>query len=80
MMKIQNKKLVVHKTGIRPATKDRRPMLGKHPDHDCVYIFNGFGAKGVSLIPYYSKMMIDLLVNQNQPHIDVNISRFFKYI
>ncbi|MCH7399079.1 FAD-binding oxidoreductase [Belliella sp. DSM 107340] len=80
LMKIQKKMLVVHKTGIRPATKDRRPMLGKHPDHDCVYIFNGFGAKGVSLIPYYSKMMIDLLVNQNQPHIDVNISRFFKYI
>ncbi|MFD2037650.1 NAD(P)/FAD-dependent oxidoreductase [Belliella marina] len=80
LMKIQSKRLIVHKAGIRPATKDRRPMLGKHPEHDCVYIFNGFGAKGVSLVPYYSKMMMDLLINKNQPNKDVNISRFFKYI
>ncbi|SNS62049.1 Glycine/D-amino acid oxidase [Belliella buryatensis] len=80
LVNIENKKVVVHKTGIRPATKDRRPFLGKHPEHESVYIFNGFGAKGVSLIPYYSKMMIDLLIKKNEPHPDVNISRFFKYI
>lgn len=80
LVKIKGKKLVNHKTGIRPATKDRRPMLGKHPDHESVYVFNGFGAKGVSLVPYYSKMMVDLLINDKQPHQDVNISRFFKYI
>lgn len=80
LVKIKDKKLVYHKTGIRPATKDRRPILGKHPDHESVYVFNGFGAKGVSLVPYYSKMLVDLLLNNNQPHNDVNISRFFKYI
>lgn len=80
LVKIKSKNLVYHKTGIRPATKDRRPMLGKHPDQESVYVFNGFGAKGVSLVPYYSKMMVDLLINNNQPHDDVNISRFFKYI
>lgn len=80
LVKIKAKKLVNHKTGIRPATKDRRPMLGKHPDHESVYVFNGFGAKGVSLVPFYSKMMVNLLINNNQPHNDVNISRFFKYI
>ncbi|MCH7408311.1 FAD-binding oxidoreductase [Belliella sp. DSM 111904] len=80
LMKIKEKEVVNHKVGIRPATKDRRPFLGKHPKHESVYIFNGFGAKGVSLIPYYSKMMVDLLINKNEPHSDVNISRFFKYI
>lgn len=80
LIKIKEKKLVNHKTGIRPATKDRRPTLGKHPDHQNVYVFNGFGAKGVSLVPYYSTMMVDLLIKCNQPHDDVNINRFFKYI
>ncbi|MCH7400644.1 NAD(P)/FAD-dependent oxidoreductase [Belliella kenyensis] len=80
LMSIRQREVVNHKVGIRPATKDRRPFLGKHPKHDSVYIFNGFGAKGVSLIPYYSKMMVDLLIKKNEPHSDVNISRFFKYI
>ncbi|UCS91895.1 FAD-binding oxidoreductase [Echinicola marina] len=76
----EEKELCSHKTGIRPATKDRKPFLGKHPDGESVYIFNGFGAKGVSLVPYYSNMMFDLLESQIEPEKDVNISRFFKYI
>ncbi|GMQ24921.1 FAD-dependent oxidoreductase [Algoriphagus sp. oki45] len=69
-----------HRSGIRPATKDRKPFLGKHPEEDGVYIFNGFGAKGVSLIPYFSRMMRDFLL-QNQPILsEVDIKRYFKYI
>ncbi|AWW32325.1 amino acid oxidase [Echinicola strongylocentroti] len=69
-----------HRTGVRPATKDRKPLLGKHPSAKNVYIFNGFGAKGVSLVPYYSNIMLDLLLENAEPEKDVNISRFFKYI
>ncbi|GAB3649559.1 glycine oxidase ThiO [Echinicola sediminis] len=76
----QQKKVISHRTGIRPATKDRKPILGKHPKDDSVYIFNGFGAKGVSLVPYYSNIMFDLLMGKDEPEKDVNISRFFKYI
>ena len=69
-----------HKTGIRPATKDRKPFLGKHPLEDSVYIFNGFGAKGVSLIPYFSKMMSDYLLYSKPISTEVDIARYFKYI
>lgn len=69
-----------HKTGIRPATKDRKPFLGKHPIEDSVYIFNGFGAKGVSLIPYFSKMMVEYLIKSQPISSDVDIARYFKYI
>ncbi|WP_343852021.1 FAD-dependent oxidoreductase [Algoriphagus jejuensis] len=69
-----------HKIGIRPATKDRKPFLGKHPIEDSVYIFNGFGAKGVSLIPYFSKMMTSHLINSEPVIADVDIARYFKYI
>ncbi len=69
-----------HKTGIRPATKDRKPFLGKHPREDSVYIFNGFGAKGVSLTPFFSKMMADYLIKSQPISAEVNIARYFKYI
>ena len=68
-------RIAAHRTGIRPATKDRRPFLGKHPTHESVYIFNGFGAKGVSLIPYYSKVMVAFMLEGKEPEKEVNITR-----
>jgi len=70
----------MHEWGIRPATRDRKPFLGKHPVHDQVYVFNGFGAKGVSLAPYFSTEMLNLLTLGKEPQKAVNINRFFKYI
>jgi glycine/D-amino acid oxidase-like deaminating enzyme len=67
-----------HRFGIRPATKDRKPFIGEHPEHPGVYIFNGFGAKGVSLIPYYSKIMVEMLLYGHKPEKEVNIARFKK--
>jgi glycine oxidase len=72
---IDKKRVIHHKSGIRPATKDRRPFLGKHPAFESVYIFNGFGAKGVSLVPYFSKMMTEFLVESQEIQKEVNISR-----
>ena len=69
-----------HKVGVRPATKDRKPFLGKHPEAQSVYIFNGFGAKGVSLVPYFSAVMRDFLLEGHPLPEEVSISRYFKYI
>ncbi|MDO9550943.1 FAD-binding oxidoreductase [Rhodonellum sp.] len=77
---VEGKRVIHHKTGIRPTTRDRKPILGKHPEYESVYIFNGFGPKGVSLVPYYSKMMVELLIHGNRPEKEVDISRFFNYI
>ncbi len=69
-----------HKVGIRPATKDRKPFLGKHPEASHVYVFNGFGAKGVSLVPYFSAQMRDFLLENKPLSPEVSISRYFAYI
>jgi len=74
------KKIVSHKFGIRPATRDRKPFLGKHPAVDNVYSFNGFGAKGVSLIPYLSKIFVKLILEGEPLPKEVDIARYFKYI
>lgn len=80
LVKIPLEEVVSHKTGIRPATRDRKPFLGKHPKQESVYIFNGFGAKGVSLIPYFSKMMTLHLTEQKPISKEVDIARYFTYI
>lgn len=80
LVKFPIEEVISHKIGIRPATRDRKPFLGKHPKEQSVYIFDGFGAKGVSLIPYYSKMMTSSLLNHNPISKEVDIARYFNYI
>lgn len=35
-----------HKAAVRPTMKDYEPVLGRHPKHKSVYVFNGLGSKG----------------------------------
>ncbi|MDX2245519.1 MAG: FAD-binding oxidoreductase [Bacteroidia bacterium] len=46
-----------HRAGIRPATPDRRPIAGSHPDFPWIHIFTGFGTKGVLLAPHFSTLL-----------------------
>ncbi|QEC69672.1 FAD-binding oxidoreductase [Panacibacter ginsenosidivorans] len=51
---------------LRPATLERRPFVGLHPQHNSIGIFNGMGTKGCSLAPYFAKQFADHLTH-NQP-------------
>lgn len=64
-----------HFAGIRPSTKDRRAYLGQHPVNKNMYIFGGFGSKGVSLIPYLSKVFINYLLHDDELPKEVDICR-----
>lgn len=62
--------------GVRPTTPDRRPIIGEHPNHQGVYIFNGLGTKGYSLAPLLTKEFVaHLLDGQDLPH-EVSLHRF----
>lgn len=63
--------------GVRPAIVDRRPILGLHPEYKHIAIFNGLGTKGVSLAPYFSKMMADFLIDGQSILEEVKAERFF---
>jgi len=56
-------KVLEQLTGIRPATYDRRPFIGLHPLYKNIAIFNGLGAKGISLAPYFAKHFSQVLLN-----------------
>ena len=61
--------------GIRPATYDRRPFIGKHPEHPAVSIFNGFGTKGVSLVPYFAGQYVNYLLQGGELMPEVDVTR-----
>lgn len=69
--------VVEQKVGIRPATKDRKPFVGLHPEYENLAIFNGLGAKGVSLAPFYAKQLLAHLEHGYELDKEVNIERFF---
>ena len=63
--------------GIRPATSDRKPFLGRHSQLTHVYIFNGLGTKGASWAPYWSEKMADYLIIDDASLLaEVDIARF----
>ncbi len=68
-------KIINHFAGIRPSTKDRRPYLGKHPLYKNIFIFGGIGSKGVSLIPYLSKVFTNYLLNDVELPREADICR-----
>lgn len=62
--------------GIRPASLDRKPILGEHPNIKDVYIVNGMGSKAVSLAPLLTKEMCDFMLNDTPLHTEIDINRF----
>jgi glycine/D-amino acid oxidase-like deaminating enzyme len=66
-----------HKAGIRPACPDRRPLIGLHPEHQTVGVFNGLGTKGISIAPYYASHFVDYLEDNKELNPEVHINRYF---
>ena len=67
-----------HFAGIRPVVTDRRPLLGCSLQQDNCYVFNGLGAKGALLAPYWSQQMAAFVLEQKTVDPVVNVARFRK--
>ena len=65
-----------HQAGVRPTVSDRRPLIGLHPDHPSLAVFNGLGTKGVMLAPYFAKQFVKFLEHQLPLDKEANINRF----
>lgn len=69
--------VVMQEAGLRPASKDRRPFVGMHPEYETIGVLNGLGAKGVSLAPYFSEQLAAFLEEGKELDPQANISRYF---
>lgn len=68
-----------HVAGIRPASHDRRPIIGQHPKFENLLLFNGLGARGVALAPFTSNFLVQNLIAKSEIPSEINVSRFSKY-
>lgn len=66
-----------HEAGIRPSSSDRRPLIGPHPKHSNMYVFNGLGTKGVMLAPYLSENFVNFYLQKEELLQEVHIKRFY---
>ena len=70
--------VIDHVAGIRPSTRDRRPLVGHHPEHKNMYVLNGFGSRGVMIAPYASKQLYNFIENNIELDAEMDITRFTK--
>jgi len=68
--------IVEHIAGIRPTVKDRRPLVGKHPNYKNVAILNGLGTRGVMIAPTVAKVLYNHLENGIGLNSEISINRF----
>jgi len=64
--------------GIRPATNDRKPLVGRHPKYDNLYCCNGFGSRGVLIGPTVSAELINYIEDSVALSEEIDINRYAK--
>ncbi len=68
--------VVEQRVGVRPASRDRLPLLGRHPAQPRLAIANGFGSKGSLLMPWYLERLVDHLLDAAPLPPEADIRRF----
>ncbi len=67
-----------HHAGIRPSIADRRPVVGRHPLHENIFILNGLGAKGAMLAPAMANHLLNHLLYGVKLDAEVDVGRFWQ--
>jgi glycine/D-amino acid oxidase-like deaminating enzyme len=69
-------KVVDQSVGVRPTVLDRRPIMGQHPEHSKLFIFNGLGTKGYLMAPTLAKDMCAFILEEKELEREVSLKRF----
>ena len=67
--------VIEHRAGVRPTVKDRKPLVGTHPDFNTLHVLNGLGTRGVMLAPAMAKDLFNLIEHNIPLDIHVDIKR-----
>jgi glycine/D-amino acid oxidase-like deaminating enzyme len=68
--------VIDHRAALRPATLERRPFVGFHPQYAALGIFNGMGTKGCSLAPFFASQLVQHILHQSPIHPEADVKRF----
>lgn len=72
--------IITHYAGIRPTVKDRKPLLGAHPNHENMFVLNGLGTRGVMQGPALAKELFKFIESDFPIRAEYNINRIKKNI
>ena len=64
--------------GIRPSIPGAKPVVGRHPEEDSIFVFNGFGSKGATQIPLLAQGLHDSIWNRSPLPEESSPYRFWK--
>ena len=70
--------VIDHVAGVRPTINDRKPLAGRHPGYDRVFILNGFGSRGVLVGPYVAQQLYKFIAEGMPLDEEIDIDRFTK--
>ena len=68
--------VVNQSAGIRPTVSDRRPLVGRHPNHQKMYVLNGLGTRGVLIAPAMAEALYAFIETDAPLPEEIDISRF----
>jgi glycine/D-amino acid oxidase-like deaminating enzyme len=63
--------------GIRPTTRDRRPILGTHRTYKSIHILNGFGSRGIMLSPKLGEDLLMYIFKKETIENEISIQRIY---
>ncbi len=61
--------------GIRVTTPDRRPLLGKLPGSNSIFLSAGFGSKGMVYAPYCGQLLAENIISGSDLPFEVSLMR-----
>jgi glycine/D-amino acid oxidase-like deaminating enzyme len=70
--------IISHYAGVRPTVKDRKPLVGTHPEFKNIHVLNGLGTRGVMLGPSMAKALFEFIEDGVPLVPEININRFRK--
>jgi glycine oxidase len=62
--------------GVRPTVPDRRPLIGEHPEHRQLFVFNGLGTKGASMAPAMARELYQHMFHDTELSGEVSVRRY----
>ncbi len=68
--------LVDQVAGVRPTVRDRKPLVGVHPEYENVYVLNGLGSRGILIGPSVAKNLYQNIEKGIPLDKEVDIKRF----
>lgn len=67
---------VLHQVaGIRPTTKDRRPLVGSHQTYKNIFVLNGLGTRGVMISPFVAEQLYNHIEHNTELDKEIDIKR-----